>query len=127
MTKYKTMYLGIVHITQTKAPTIQEIINNPIYEEELKTQIKKLKNKATMHKAVKKVAGKHAKKVKTEYVYVTDNYSSKALDGACIIIDLDNKKIIKNRFIDADENEMIDLYTRRYQDKIDEFITKFRN
>src|ERR1700676_59818 len=99
--KHKIVYLGIVHMTQMKAPTLQEIINDPIYEEELKAQIGKLKNKASMLKAIKRVAGKHVKKVRTEYVYITDRLASKPLSGACIIIDVDNKKVIKNRFKDA--------------------------
>lgn len=126
MIKQKIIYLGIVHSIQIKTPPVHEIINNTMYEEELKEQINKLKNKASLHKAVKKVANKHAKKVKTEYVYITDNCNSAALNSACIIIDLDNKKVVKNRFRDADENEMVDLYIQRYQDKIDEFHRKFR-
>lgn len=126
MAKQKLVYLGIVHVIQMKAPEVHEIINNPMYEEELKEQIKKLKNKASLHKAVKKVANKHIKKVKTEYVYITDSINSKALSTACIIIDVDNKKVVRNRFKDADEVEMVDLYMQRYADKIQEFFQKFR-
>jgi len=125
MNKQKILYLGIIHSIVMEKPSVAEIINNPLYEEELKAMITKLKHKSNLGKAVKKVAGKHVKKIKREFVYLTDNLSNKALEDACIIIDIDNRKIIKNRFREADENEMIDLYMQRYMDKIKEFDQKF--
>lgn len=125
MAKQKNLYLGIVHVTQMEKPDVKEIINNPIYENELKAAIGKLKNKGNLLKAIKKVAGKHVKKVRKEYVYVTDNLNTKGLQGACIIIDIDNKKVVKNWFKGSDEEEMVKLYLERYMDKIKEFDEKF--
>jgi len=125
MSKQKILYLGVIHMIQMERPDVKEIINNPVYEQELKDMIVKLKNKGDLAKAVRKVAGKHIKRIKREYVYLTDNFSNKALEGAVIIIDVDNKKVVRNRFKDADENEMVDLYLQRYADKIKEFNTKF--
>ena len=125
MAKKKTLYLGIRHVIQMDRPSVKEIINNPQYEEELKAMIDKLKGKGDLMKAIKKVAANHIKKVKREYVHLTDNPNNKDLVGACIIIDIDNKKVIKNWFKDSDEEEMVRLYLQRYMDKIKEFDERF--
>lgn len=129
MTKFKTMYLGVMHMKQTSSPSITDLINNPIYEEDVKVALSKTnpKQPGQVKKAMQSVQKKHRKTVTKEYTFLTDQVNYKSNVSASIIIDVDNRKIIKNRFPDANLDEMINLYLERYKEDIQEFIRRFRS
>lgn len=129
MAKIKTMYLGIVHTQQTSAPTIAQLINNPIYEMDIKAAIATVKNsnnQQQLKKALQAVQRKYRRTTTKEYTYLTDQVNYRDNKIAAIIIDVDNKKVVKNRFPDADTDEMVHLYLEKYKSQIEEFIHRFR-
>ena len=138
MTKHKTIYLGIVRTQQMYAPTIAELIGNPMYEVDVKAAIADISKANTgrhnqqgqpgqIKKALQRVQQKYRKSVLKEYTFLTDQMNYKDNGAASIIIDVSNRQIVKNRFVEADPQEMIDLYLEKYQAEIQEFIRRFRN
>ena len=123
--KNKILYLGIKHFHQIKTPSSQELLNNPAFEEEIKESFKQFKNKGDVKKILKKIAKQHQRKIVTEQIFLTDNLSPKQADEASLIIDINNKELIKNRYLDDKPEKIIELYIDRYKDKINEFRAIF--
>jgi hypothetical protein len=121
----KPLWLGIVHITQMKVPTPADIINGFQYTEEVKEALKGCKEKGDVQKAIKKLIKKHTEQIILEQVFLSDSKNKKQLENASIIIDVDTKQVIKNRFSKERQQELIDMYLTRYADKIEQFRKQF--
>lgn len=120
-----SLWLGIVHMRQMEAPTIAEVMQSPLYHEELKEALKLCKKKGDVQKQVKKIIAGHRKEVVTEQVFLTDSKTKGYLENASIIIDVDARRVIKNRFDKERELELLDMYLARYEDKIAQFRKQF--
>jgi len=121
----KHLWLGIVHLSQMKAPTVQEVMNGVQYIEELKAGLQTCKKKGDVQKVVRKIIKKYTQKIVTEQVFLTDSTNKSHLTNASIIIDVETKTAIKNRFSKEKEPQLIEMYLNRYQDKIEQFKKKF--
>lgn len=60
-----------------------------------------------------------------ETVYFKDDIPKNDLLSADIIIDVLNGKIVKNRFTESDEQELIEYYMGKFSDKIIEAVRQF--
>lgn len=121
----KHLWLGIVHIKQMKAPTVAEVMNGLQYLEELKAGLATCKKKGDVQKVVRRIIKKYTEQVVMEQVFLTDANNKAQLINASIIIDVENRVAIKNRFSKEKEEQLIDMYINRYQDKIDQFKRQF--
>ena len=121
----KELWLGIVHINQLKAPTAQEIMTDEMYKEELTEALKTCKRQGDVKKQVRKIIQKNTKKIILEQVFLTDNKNKSHLNNASIIVNVDTKAIIKNRFGKDKEEELVNMYLERYKDKIEQFRKQF--
>ncbi len=121
----KHLWLGIVHIKQMKKPTVAEVMNGVQYLEELKAGLQTCRKKGDVQRVVRSIIKKHTEQVVMEQVFLTDANNQAQLVNASIIIDVENRVAIKNRFSKEKEKELIDMYIGRYQSKIDQFKLQF--
>lgn len=121
------LWLGIVHAQQMRAPTAAEVMQSPLYQTEFKDALSKCRKKGDVAREVRKIINKHRKPVMVEQVFLTDSSPKQHLQNATLIINVDSRTIVKNRLDNEDTDRLIDLYIKRYADKIAEFRKKFGN
>lgn len=126
MSKKRNLYLVVVHSKHVKMPTSVEILSNPAFEKVVREAMAQCKHQGDVKKQIAKIARANAKDITMEQVFLTDNHSHNRISSASIIIDVDKRSIIKNRFETNSPQEMIDLYIQKYADKIKEFNDRFR-
>ncbi len=122
----KSLYLMVVHSKQIQIPTNVEVLSNPAYEKELAEELKTCNKKGDVKKRITKIAHRHKKEITMEQVFLSDNKNHNKSSSACIIIDVDANKVVKNRFDKSQEEYILRYYLEKYEDKILEFNSKFR-
>lgn len=126
MSRHRSLYLVVVHSKHVKYPTPVEILSNGAYTEIVQAAIANCKQQGDVKKQIAKVARANPRTVTMEQVFITDNITTNKTTSAEIIIDVDNRKITKNRSGITDEDKIVEIYINKYQDKIDEFNERFR-
>lgn len=121
MKSKKDVFLGIIHYHQVITPSPQDILNDFTLEDEVKEAFTKFKQKGDVEKILKKIAQKHKQKFVTEEVFVTDAMHHKQFVESSLIINIDTKELIKNRYIDDEPEKIVSNYIKKYQAKIDKF------
>jgi hypothetical protein len=126
MARQRRLYLVIVHSKHVKIPTSVEMLSNPAYTDLIQDALKNCKKEGDVKKQISKLARSQAQTVTMEQVFLTDNHSTNRTASAEIIIDVDNRKVLKNRTGIEDEERIAAIYIDKYQDKIKEFNERFR-
>ena len=127
MSHKKQLLLIIIHRNQVVIPSVKEILNNPAYDVPIKNLLSTCTKEGDVKKLMKRFTYSLKKTVTNEQIFLSDRSTHKQMCEATIVIDVDDRKILKCRLVDVDYEEMVSIYLNKYKDQINDFNTKFRS